>query len=71
MLPDRGSLTRAAADLAVPGSDLTYFTVSLRHQQFLPITRFLTLILDGEVGYGDGYSDTDELPLVNNFFIRL
>lgn len=68
LLPDRGSLTSVQADIAIPGSDLTYYKTTLRHQQFLPLTKFLTFVLDGELGIGDGYGDTSELPLTENFF---
>ena len=26
------------------------------------------LVMEGEVGYGDGYGDTNDLPLIDNFF---
>ncbi|MCH9672542.1 MAG: outer membrane protein assembly factor BamA [Gammaproteobacteria bacterium] len=67
LLPDRGSLTSIQADLALPGSDLTFYTATFRHQQFLPLTKFLTFVLDAELGIGDGYGDTDDLPLTENF----
>ena len=56
------------AEVTVPGSDLTYYKTTLRHQQFLPLTSFLTFVMDGEVGIGDGYADTEDLPLTENFF---
>jgi len=33
-----------------------------------PLTDKLTLSLRGEIGYGDGYGDTEGLPFFENFF---
>ena len=68
VLPTKGTFTRLRAEVTVPGSDLTFFKVSARHQRLFPLTENFTLSLDGEVGLGDGYGDTDDLPLINNFF---
>ena len=66
-LPDRGSLTSVNADFTLPGSGLNFYKTTIRHQRFFPITRFVTFIIDGELGFGDGYGDTKNLPLTENF----
>ena len=68
IFPDTGGFTRLTGEVAVPGSDLTYYKVTASHQQFFSLTENYTLLLSGEVGYGDGYSETDTLPLIDNFF---
>ncbi|NKC14191.1 MAG: outer membrane protein assembly factor BamA [Gammaproteobacteria bacterium] len=68
ILPDKGSVTRLSGEVAVPGGDITYFKTELYHQQFVSLLDDYTLILEGEIGYGDGYGDTDSLPLTDNFF---
>lgn len=68
LLPDRGSLTSLEGELALPGFDLSYFKVTARHQLFMPLFRKVTLMLDGEVGYGDGLGDTSVFPLTENFY---
>ncbi len=67
-LPTRGSLSRLSAEITVPGSDLTYYKLFARHQRLLPLSGDVVLVLDGEVGYGDGFGGTSELPLTENFF---
>ena len=67
-LPTRGSLTRLSGEMAVPGSDLTYYKLFARHQRFVPLSREFVFVLEGEVGYGDGFGGTTELPLIENFF---
>jgi outer membrane protein insertion porin family len=68
LLPSRGQLTRLSADLAVPGLDLSFYKLGLRHQRVLPLFRDFALVLEGDVGYGDGLGDTDDLPLTKNYF---
>jgi outer membrane protein insertion porin family len=68
LLPSKGALTKIAADVAVPALDLSFYKLTFRHQRFFALTKDFTLVLDGEVGYGDGLGDTDDLPLIYNFF---
>jgi outer membrane protein insertion porin family len=68
LAPTRGKFSRLGAEVAVPGLDLTYYKVTARHQRFFPLVREFILVLDGEIGHGDGYGDTEDLPLINNFF---
>ena len=67
-LPTTGSLTRLSSEVAVPGSDLTYYKLFARHQRFVPLVGEFVLVLEGELGYGDGFGGTGELPLTDNFF---
>ncbi len=67
-LPTRGSLSRLSGELAVPGSDLTYYKLFARHQRLFPLAEDFVFLLEGEVGYGDGFGGTGELPLTENYF---
>ena len=67
-LPTKGSLTRLSGEIAVPGSDLTYYKLFARHQRLFPLPGDFVFVLEGEVGYGDGFGGTSELPLTENFF---
>jgi outer membrane protein insertion porin family len=67
IFPERGTLHSITAELAIPGSDLTYYKLDYRHERYHPLTRDLTLGLKGQFGYGDGYGDTAELPFFENF----
>lgn len=69
LFPDRGVLQRFTAELAVPGLDLEYYTVGYRHEWYRPLfIKDWTLLLQGDVAYGDGYGDTQELPFFENFY---
>ena len=67
-LPTRGSLSRLSGEFAVPGSDLTYYKLFARHQRLFPLAEDFVFLLEGEIGYGDGFGGTGELPLTENFF---
>ncbi|MDH3437210.1 MAG: BamA/TamA family outer membrane protein, partial [Betaproteobacteria bacterium] len=50
-----------------PVADLEYYKVSYKYQRYFPLTRTFTLMLNGEFGYGQGYSGTP-LPFFKNFY---
>ncbi|WP_200892127.1 outer membrane protein assembly factor BamA [Methyloterricola oryzae] len=68
IFPTHGGMERIQAVATVPGSDLTYYKANIRVQHYFPIAKDLTLMLDGEVAYGDGYGSTDELPFYTNYY---
>ncbi len=68
LFPDSGGLRSIALETTVPGSGLEYYKLDYTQQQFLPLTRNLTLGLKGRIGYGDGFGDYDNLPFFENFF---
>ncbi|MFN2309488.1 MAG: outer membrane protein assembly factor BamA [Gammaproteobacteria bacterium] len=68
IFPDQGTLQRASLSSTVPGLDLQFYKLGYEHQTFVPLTRLFTLKLNGEVGYGDGYGDFDELPFFENYY---
>ena len=64
----RGASQSVALEVAVPGSDLEFFKLTYRGEIYYPLFRQWTLRLRGELGYGDGYGDTTELPFYEHFF---
>ncbi|RLA59345.1 MAG: outer membrane protein assembly factor BamA, partial [Epsilonproteobacteria bacterium] len=68
VFPTDGGQQRVSAMATVPGSDLEYFKLSYKHQQYFPVARDVTIRLAGEVAYGDGYGDTTTLPFFENYF---
>lgn len=68
LFPDEGGLQSVALETTVPGSGLEYYKLDYTQQQYLPLTRNLTLGLKGRIGYGDGYGKFDNLPFFENFF---
>ncbi len=68
LLPNKGQLTSLSGEFSVPALDLSYYKLTARHQQFFPLFREITGSIKGELSFGDGYGDTAELPLTENFF---
>lgn len=69
LYPTKGTLQKLTAEVGVPGGSLNYYRGSYQYQRYFPISRDYTLMLNGEIGYGDGYSDTPTLPFFKNFFV--
>ena len=67
-LATRGVSNSISAQLQMPGSDLEFFKLNYRGEMYLPIYGDFTFHLRGEVGYGDGYGDTTELPFYEHFY---
>lgn len=63
---DQGVLHHISAEVAT--GDLEYYRVRYRHERYFPVSKKLTMLLRGEVGYADGYGDTGTLPFFENFF---
>jgi outer membrane protein insertion porin family len=68
IFPSKGGRQIFSVESNTPGSDLQYYRVSYRHTRYFPMTSNLTLMLNGEIGYGDGYGDDDTLPFFRNFY---
>ena len=67
-LATRGSSQSVSLELSLPGSDLEYFKLVYNGQIFVPVWRDFTLRFRTELGYGDGYGDTEGLPFFQNFY---
>jgi outer membrane protein insertion porin family len=65
--PTRGAISRAGLEVAVPGGSLHYYRTTVQHQRYFPLTRDLTLMLNGELGYANGYGNQN-LPFYKNFY---
>ncbi len=60
--PTAGSLTKFGAELVLPPSELRYFKLSAQYQKYFPLTKNFTLMVNGELGYGDTYGGSKEDP---------
>ena len=63
-----GYLSQISIDAAIPGSDLEYYKIGLRHSHYVPIGWGMNLAATLQLGYGDGYGDTGTLPPFMNYF---
>ena len=68
LLPTSGSLQRLSAEIAVPGTDIEYYKLTYLAGRYWPLSEKFTFKMKGELGYGQGYGNTDELPFYKNFY---
>jgi outer membrane protein insertion porin family len=67
--PTKGTYQRAGIEVGLPGASLRYHKTQYQYQRYFPLTRDYTLMLNGEIGYGDGYGSTPTLPFFKNFYL--
>jgi outer membrane protein insertion porin family len=67
LFPTKGLMQRAAFEFGLPPADIQYYKLTLQHQQYFPLTKDFTLMVNGELGYGDGIGGSG-LPFYRNFF---
>ena len=67
--PTRGWLNEIGFEIGIPPGDLTYHRTTFQSQWFFTPTRleWLTFMLNGEMGYADGYRGKP-LPFFKNFY---
>jgi outer membrane protein insertion porin family len=67
-LATRGYSQSLHVEISIPGSDLEFYKLTYTGQYFYPIFNDWVLRFRTEIGYGDGYGDTTELPFYEHFF---
>lgn len=67
--PTAGSEQSLSVEVSVPGSDLEYYRIQFYNDVYVPIWGD-EWILHGRLnlGFGDGYGGTEQLPFFNNFY---
>ena len=62
---DSGSLNSISLELQA--GDLYYYKARYRHSTAFALSELFTLGLKGRVGYGNGYGDTNDLPIYEKY----
>ncbi len=65
--PTSGTSQRAFVEGGLPGGSLRYYRASYQYQRYFPLSRDYTLMVNGEIGYGDGFGGKP-LPFFKTFF---
>jgi len=68
LFADRGARHRLGASYTVPGSDVEFYSINYDYLQFLPLGKWLTFMVNSEIGYGKALGDTTSMPPYRNFF---
>ena len=70
ILPDKGTLHRIRVEGSLPtfGNSLKYYKVDYQTKWFKDLYKDFVFSLSADLGYGDAYGETTELPFFENFF---
>jgi outer membrane protein insertion porin family len=61
----RGSVSRTSVEIA--GGDLQYYRINVSYQWYYPLSRTMTLLLNGDAGYAHGIGDKP-VPFFKNYY---
>jgi outer membrane protein insertion porin family len=67
LFPTAGAQQSLSFDLAIPGSDLTYYKIGYKADYYIPLDFDWSIRFRTELGYGDGFGDLNQLPFFKNF----
>jgi outer membrane protein insertion porin family len=62
-----GTLNQVGAEV-VPGSGQEFYKIDYNFKGYYPLTKTLTLAGRANIGYGDGFGDSSELPFYENYY---
>ena len=68
LFPTRGRSQTLGLQASVPGSDLQFWKLTYRGEQYFPFIGNMALRFRTELGYGGGYGNTKGLPFYEHFF---
>jgi len=68
LFADSGTHILLSSEIGLPGSDLSYYKLSYRHQWFIPIVKGWTFHIQGNYAQGDGYGSLNKLPFFEHYF---
>jgi outer membrane protein insertion porin family len=68
MFPTAGSGQSLSLDVAVPGSGLQYYKLRYFNEMYFPISGEWVVHLRNDLGFGDGYGSTQQLPFFEHFY---
>ena len=67
LYPTKGTYQRVFVETGTPAGDLNYYKLNYQYQWLTPLSRSISLLLNAEIGIGDGMSGKT-LPIFRNFF---
>jgi outer membrane protein insertion porin family len=68
LFPSKGVLQKLTAEVAIPGLDLQYYKLNYQHAWYKDLGSSFTLMLNGELGYGDTYGGK-KYPFFKNYYL--
>ncbi|MEQ1601720.1 MAG: outer membrane protein assembly factor BamA [Methylophilaceae bacterium] len=67
LFPNKGVMQRLTGEIGLPGLDQEYYKIEYRHTWYKDITKSLTFMLNGDIGYAGSYGNRP-FPFFKNFY---
>jgi outer membrane protein insertion porin family len=68
LFPTAGGAESLSLEFSIPGSDLAYYRLRYFKEHYFPIRGEWIVHARADLGYGDGYGKTEQLPFFQNFY---
>ncbi len=68
IFPDRGTYRSLSSSISLPLGNLEFYKLRLRETHYFSIVEDYILQLRGDIGLGDGYGETSELPFWERYY---
>ncbi len=68
IFPDRGTYRSLSSNISLPLGNLEFYKLRLRETHYFSIVEDYILQLRGDIGLGDGYGETSELPFWERYY---
>lgn len=65
--PTQGTFISAGAEVTLPVAEQRYARLTYNHQYYYPVSKGVTLLLNGDIGFGKGLG-TSPYPVFKNFY---
>lgn len=67
LFPTRGGAQSFSFEFTVPGSDLNFYRMRYYKEHYFPVYGEWIIHARADLGFGDGYGQTEQLPFFQNF----
>ena len=68
LFPTAGGAQSLAFSFTIPGSDLAYYRIQYYKEQYIPLFGEWIIHARADLGYGNGYGNTEQMPFFQNFY---
>lgn len=68
VLATDGSYNKLSAEIAVPGSDMTFYTLEFKNRHFIALNDDYSVKFHTDLGYANGYGSSSLLPFYEHYF---
>ena len=68
ILPTEGAVNAIALEMTLPGSEIDYYRITYTGSKYWEMARQVSFRVKGELGYGQGFGSTEQLPFFRNFY---